>query len=57
MSGRAAWLVDDFMTLPPVMDWLKEGVRSKFSVSDLREDKAVSPNIGPDPEFFNRLLW
>jgi len=31
----------------------KEGVRSKFSANDLHENKAVSPKIGPDPDFFN----
>ena len=34
----------------------KEGVRSKFSDYDFREKTIVSPKIGPDPDFFNRLL-
>ena len=34
----------------------REGVRSKFSVNVSREKNVVSPKIGPDPDFFNRLL-
>ena len=34
----------------------QEGVRSKFSAHDLREHNQVSPKIGPDPDFLNRLL-
>ena len=34
----------------------KEGGRSKFSDYDFREKTIVSPKIGPDPDFFNRLL-
>ena len=32
------------------------GVRSEFSVDDLRGSDIVSPKIGPAPDFFNRLL-
>ena len=39
-----------------VLEKWTEGVRSRFSANDLRRITALSPKIGPDPGFLNRLL-
>ncbi len=35
----------------------KEGVRSKFSADESRENRTVSPKIGPDADDLNTPRW